>query len=114
MEEIEADLLAKLSAEKAAEVPNPSFTPPSRLRFSGPVGPRRVPVPVLTKYQARRLRTEELRKEREDKERRAAGLLALAAELKARREAQEKAAAERKAKGVKISYEDWRRSEWGE
>ena len=54
-----------------------------------------MPAPFLK----RRLRTEELKAERADKERRAAGLLQLAQELKGKREAQEKAAAERKATG---------------
>jgi hypothetical protein len=70
--------------------------------------------PVLSTYQKRRRRTEELKAEREDKEKRAAGLLQFAQELKARREAQEKAATERMAKGIKLTYEEWKREVTGE
>lgn len=115
MDEIEADMLARLDAEKAAReaaAAAPGYTPPTRWRMSERRPP--VPSPNLTKDQKRRLRTEELRKEREDKARRGAGLLALAVELKAKREAQQKAAAERKAKGQKLTYEEWKRAEWGE
>jgi hypothetical protein len=115
MEEIEADMLVKLTAEKAAQaaaVAVPGYTPPTRWRMREWSPPS--PGPVLSTYQERRRRTEQLKAERAAKEKRTAALLAHVQEQKERREAQEKAAAERKAKGIKLSYEAWKREEWGE
>jgi hypothetical protein len=122
MEEIEADMLAKLDAEKAAKAAAeaapgytpPPPTPPTRWNMRPHRAPPVPPGPILSTYQQRRRRTEELKDKREDEARCGAGLLRLAQELKARREAQEKAAAERKAKGIKLTYEEWKREEWGE
>ena len=115
MQELEAELIAKLDAEKAAQaaaeaVPGYS-APPPRWTMRRPLP---MPGPNLTTYQQRRLSTKQLAAEREDKARRGAGLLALAAELKERREAQVKAAAERRTAGVKLSYAAWHAEIMGE
>ena len=68
---------------------------------------------ALTPSQRRRRRTTELKKEREEKAARSAALLAFVEELQTERAAQEKAAAERKAQGVKLSYAEWRREVTG-
>lgn len=63
----------------------------------------------MTEAQRQLKRSQELKQRRDDQARRGAELLALVAEQQARRVAQEKAAADRKERGVKLSYEGWKR-----
>ena len=69
---------------------------------------------ALSPSQKRRRRTEELKKERDEKAARSAALLASVEEWRVERAAREKAAAERKASGVKLTYADWRAEVTGE
>lgn len=65
-------------------------------------------VMALTPSQRCRRRTAELKKQREEKGKRDAALLDFIQERKAARAEAERRAAERKAQGVKLSFEEWR------
>lgn len=69
---------------------------------------------ALTPSQRRRRRTAQLKKEREEKAARSAAFLEFARERKEARAVAEKRAAERKARGVKLTYADWRAEVTGE
>ena len=115
VEELGAEVLAAQEARMAAQADASHVPPPPPRR------PRRHATEaqacaemLLTPSQKRRRRTEELRREREEKARRGAELLAFVAERRAARAFREKAAAERKARGVTLSYADWRAEVAGE
>jgi hypothetical protein len=113
MEEIQADMIAEMAARKAA----PGYAERPRFSFR-PRHPAHMPPPSTGKRKSgaeyRRLREEKAAKTAEEAKRKAA-LLAWVTERKLERQAAEKRAAERKAKGVKLSFGEWKRevmSEW--
>lgn len=117
MAEIEAEMLAKLDAQKAAAV-SPSYTPLTRLRFSRyqPMSAALAPLPTTGRKSGafyKRARAEKAAKQAET-DKRTAVLLAWSIERKAEREDAEKRAAERKVNGTKLSFEDWKREVMGE
>lgn len=64
----------------------------------------------MTEAQRKQRRSQERKQRRDDEARHGAELLALVVEQQAWRVAQEKAAADRKERGVKLTYEEWKQA----
>lgn len=111
VDELGAEMLARQEARKAARLADPDYSAPPF--FAPRPCMRNAEVfaqMLLTPAQKAYRRSKVLKAEREAKATRDAALLDFVRERKAEREAAAKRApAERKERGVKLSYKEWRR-----